>query len=167
MRPFTLAVACCCASMLAASAQQRESPPPQQPPQTERSDSSYRPELADLMGATQLRHFKLSFAGSLKNWELAGYELTQMRKSFEAAARLYPQFNDVALAKLVADVSRPALNGIDKAIAAKDGAAFSQSFKGLTEACNSCHRAASVGFIVVRVPTTSPFSNQTFAPAQK
>lgn len=163
MRPFTLAIACLCAGVLAASAQERSGPPPP----TERPNSASRPELADLMGATQLRHFKLSFAGNLKNWELAGYELAKIRKTFEDAASLYPEFNGVRLAKLVDDVSKPALSEIGKAIAAKNSAAFSKAFKDLTAACNSCHRAAKVGFIVIRVPTTSPFSNQTFAPAQK
>jgi hypothetical protein len=164
MRPFTLAAVCCCVVALTASAQERSSP---SQPQTERSSSSYRPELADLMSATQLRHFKLSFAGNLKNWQLAGFELAQMRKTFEAAAKLYPDFNGVRLAKLVEDVSKPALNEIGKAITAKDSAAFSRSFKNLTAACNSCHHAAKAGFIVIRVPTTSPFSNQTFSPAPK
>lgn len=42
------------------------------------------------MGTTQLRHFKLSFAGKLRNWELAAYELDQIKESFQDAATLYP-----------------------------------------------------------------------------
>lgn len=164
MRPFTLAAIFLCTGVLTAPAQERASP---SEPQTQRSGSAYRPELADLMSATQLRHFKLSFAGNLKNWELAGYELANIRKTLEAAANLYPEVNGVRPAKLVEDVSTPALNEIGKAITAKDSAAFSRSFKDLTAACNSCHRAAKVGFIVIRVPTTSPFSNQSFSPAPK
>jgi len=164
MRSLNLAVICWCALVLTASAQERSGP---SQPQTEPANSSYVPDLGDLMGATQLRHIKLSFAGNLKNWDLASYQVAQIRKTFEAAAKLYPIFQDVPLAKIVADVSEPALKEIDQSIKAKDSAAFLRSFRKLTEACNSCHQAAKVGFIVMRVPTASPFSNQSFPPAQK
>jgi len=39
-------------------------------------------------------------------------------------------------------------------------------FGKLTEACNHCHRSAGVGFVVIRIPTASPFSNQFFPPTQ-
>ena len=149
MRSLRFAVICWFALALTASAQERSGP---SQPQTERANCSYVPDLGDLMGATQLRHIKLSFAGNLKNWDLASYEVAQIRKSFEAAAKFYPEFQDVPLAKLVADVSEPALKEIDQSIKAKDGAAFLRSFRKLAEACNSCHQAAKVGFIVMQSP---------------
>jgi hypothetical protein len=50
---------------------------------------TYVPTLGDIMGATQLRHFKLWYAGKLRNWELASYELGQIEDSLINAARLY------------------------------------------------------------------------------
>jgi len=47
------------------------------------------PSLGDIMSATQLRHFKIWYAGKLGNWELASYELGQIKDSFSNAARLY------------------------------------------------------------------------------
>ena len=44
---------------------------------------AYVPDLGDFMGATQLRHFKLWFAGRSQNWDLARYEIEQIRKSYE------------------------------------------------------------------------------------
>ncbi len=128
------------------------------------SGPSYLPDLGDLMATMQLRHLKLAWAGDLKNWELANYELGKMRKSFAVAAKLYPVFHNVQLAKLIADVSEPALNEIDDAIKAKDHTAVTRAFKKLTDACNSCHEAAGFGFIAIHVPTTLPFSNQSFVP---
>ncbi len=128
------------------------------------SDSSYLPDLGDLMANTQLRHLKLAWAGDLQNWELANYELSKMRKSFAVAAKLYPVFQNIQLAKLIADVSEPALKEIDDSIKAKNHTAVTQGFKKLTDACNSCHKAAGFGFIAIRVPTTLPFSNQVFVP---
>jgi mono/diheme cytochrome c family protein len=150
---------------------QRTASAPEQPSssrsQMEPPNNSDTPDLGDLMGATQLRHLKLSYAGTLKNWELAKFEVREIRKSFDAAAKRFPTFQDVPLAKLVAEVSEPALKAIDQAITAKDSTAFPKSFGKLTEACNSCHQAARVGFIVIRSPTASPFSNQSFEPTKR
>lgn len=127
-------------------------------------NNSYVPDLGDIMETAQLRHFKLSYAGGAKNWTLADYELGQIRKSLLTAAALYPDSANIALAKLIKEFSEPALTQVDDAIKAQNSAAFSQAFGRLTAACNSCHRAAGYGFIVIRVPTASPFSNQLFAP---
>ena len=42
------------------------------------------------MGATQLRHFKLWYAGRFSNWDLAKYELGQIEASIQDAARYFP-----------------------------------------------------------------------------
>ena len=134
------------------------------PPAAASEPGAYVPDLGDIMETMQLRHFKLSYAGSVKNWKLADYELTEIKKSFRNAARFYPTFGNVALAKLIDDISEPALARIGDAIKAQDDAAFGRVFSQLTEACDSCHQAAGYGFITIRVPTASPFSNQSFPP---
>jgi hypothetical protein len=58
---------------------------------------------------------------------------------------------------------RPAA-ATDRAIQAKDAAKFVAAFGELTTACNVCHKSQGMGFIVIRVPTSSPFSDQSFAP---
>jgi len=123
-------------------------------------------DLADIMSATQLRHLKLSFAGAVQNWDLAKYEVGQMQRSFASAAQYYPVFGEVPVAKLIGDISEPALAEVDKAITAHDRDAFLKSFEKLTGACNACHQAAKVGFIKIQVPTASPFSNQVFSPVK-
>jgi hypothetical protein len=50
--------------------------------------------LGDIMGAAQWRHIKLWFAGKLLNWDLAAYELSQMKGSLVDAATLYPGIHD-------------------------------------------------------------------------
>jgi hypothetical protein len=39
----------------------------------------YRPPLGDIMGKIQLRHIKLWFAGKARNWELATYEVNEIK----------------------------------------------------------------------------------------
>jgi hypothetical protein len=55
-----------------------------------RSQQPYLPTLADLMGVTQLRHFKLWYAGEVDNWDLAKYELGQIQTSIQDASRDFP-----------------------------------------------------------------------------
>lgn len=138
---------------------QAQTPEPQHQP--------YIPDLSDIMETTQLRHFKLGYAGVVKNWSLANYELQQITKSFDNAARYYPKFDDVNQSKLISDISTPALKEVGDAIKARDSDVFSRAFAKLTTACNSCHRVAHVGFIVIRVPTSSPFTNQLFTPERQ
>jgi hypothetical protein len=124
----------------------------------------YLPRLGDIMGATQLRHFKLWYAGNLRNWRLANYELEQIKATFQDVMRLYPN-SPVAN---MTTMTQPA-EEIRNAIEAKDLAKFANAFEKLTSACNSCHKAAGLDFIEIRVPLTSPimtspFSNQSFPP---
>jgi hypothetical protein len=59
------------------------------------------------------------------------------------------------------------LDALDSAIKARNSARFTKSFSDLTVTCNVCHEAAHVDFIRMQIPTTSPFSDQIFAPKGK
>ncbi len=113
--------------------------------------------LADIMSGTQLRHMKLWFAGQSSNWELAAYELRQFRASLIEAASLYPGI-PVTNVTTMADP----IEAVAGAIQAKDTRAFVTAFGSLTAECNSCHQSMERGYIVIRVPTASPFSDQVF-----
>jgi hypothetical protein len=135
--------------------------------QSSQSTSAYLPKVGDIMGQMQLRHFKLGYAGSLGNWELANYEVGQIRASFDTAAKLYPILGDVPFARRLEEASVLPLTDIANAIAAKDKEDFGIAFERLTTACNTCHSAAHVGFIKMKFPTTSRnflFSDQIFPP---
>jgi hypothetical protein len=51
------------------------------------SEQRYVPRLSDIMVATQLRHFKLWYAGIVQNSPLANYELAQTDRPFPQKAR--------------------------------------------------------------------------------
>jgi hypothetical protein len=120
---------------------------------------TYRPPLGDIMGAIQLRHIKLWFAGKLGNWDLATYEVGEIKASLENAADLYRGIP----AELITNTADPIL-AIGEAVEKKDGAAFAKAYSDLTAACNACHQGIGRGFIVIQVPSASPFSDQSFAP---
>lgn len=116
------------------------------------------------MTVAQLRHFKLWYAGNIRNWALARYELNQINESIEDAKKLYPNLPTADMSSLAAPVDE-----IRNAIAAKDTAKFQKAFEKLTSGCNSCHKATDLGFIEIVVPRispmmTSPFSDQSFSP---
>lgn len=115
--------------------------------------------LADIMTAVQFRHSKLWTAGQQKNWDLAGYELELVKSSLNEAIALY---TDIPVENIT--MIDPPIKSIESAIAARSGAAFGKAFGELTTGCNSCHQSTGRGFIVMKVPTASPFGNQSFAP---
>jgi cytochrome c553 len=123
----------------------------------------YVPRLNDMMVATQLRHFKLWYAGLVQNWPLANYELAQIRNAIADTRRLYPNSGGSDMSTMM-----PPTDDLDDAIKAKDSAKFSNAFSKLTAACNSCHEATGFAFIKIREPRlspleTSPFTDESFS----
>ena len=121
------------------------------------------PRLNDMMVATQLRHFKLWYAGLVQNWPLANYELVQIRNVIADTRRLYPKSGGSDMSTMM-----PAADDLDEAIKGKDSVKFSKAFSTLTAACNSCHETAGLDFIKIREPRlspleTSPFTDESFS----
>ncbi|CAL77186.1 conserved hypothetical protein; putative signal peptide [Bradyrhizobium sp. ORS 278] len=119
----------------------------------------YLPRLGDIMNLVQVRHAKLWFAGQAKNWDLAAYELAQLKQSLADAASFYaglPVDN-------VTTLSQP-IQSISDSIAAKDGKRFASAVTELTSGCNACHATMERGFVAIRIPTDKPFGNQDFRP---
>jgi hypothetical protein len=133
--------------------------PPNQPPK-----EPYSPGLGEIMTLQQMRHSKLWFAGQARNWELAAYELDELKEGFDDAVKLFPTFKDVPVASMIGDIMKTSVADLQKAIDDKSGKGFAGAFDKLTASCNACHQAAKHGFIVIARPTTSPFTNQVFAP---
>jgi len=121
--------------------------------------TSYVPRLGDIMNAAQIRHMKLWFAGKSANWELAAYEVHQLKASIVEAASLYEGIPVTNVTTMVQPVQ-----AVVDAIEAKDGKKFAKAYGDLTSGCNACHQSIGRGFIIMRVPDVSPFSDQQFAP---
>jgi hypothetical protein len=136
-------------------------------PDAQPSTAPYTPGLGEIMTLTQMRHLKLWFAGAAKNWDLAGYELDELKEGFDDAVKYFPTRDDVPIADLIGSTVMPELPNLKRAIDAHDGAKFAAAFDKLTAACNACHQAAKHAFIVIQRPATSPYANQSFAPPKK
>jgi hypothetical protein len=125
---------------------------------------AYVPGLGELMGANQMRHAKLWFAGQAGNWPLAAYELDELKEGFDDVLTYQPHFKGKPIDTLLKPTTEPALAQLEDAIAAKDRARFEAAFDALSHACSSCHQELGYGFIAIQRPTAPPFSNQRFEP---
>ena len=118
--------------------------------------------LADLMSLAQDRHIKIWQAGKANHYALVTYEANKLSDSLYRAASLYSNI-PVPLVK-AADA---ALMRISAAADKRNGAEFQTAFRDLTTACNDCHQAAGIAFVKIKTPTSSPFTNQDFAPTKQ
>lgn len=128
------------------------------------ANAGYVPGMGEIMGATQMRHAKLWFAGKAGNWELASYELDEIEEGLADAVKYHPVFKkDAPVSAMLDKFTSPPLAELRRAVAAKDAAKFRSAFDRLTRACNACHEAAGQGFIVIKRPANLQFGNQEFA----
>jgi hypothetical protein len=124
----------------------------------------YAPGLGEFMTATQLRHAKLWFAGDANNWDLAAYEIDEIMEGLEDAEKRFPTHDGIPVAEMIKANIDPAVEELRKAVEAKSSTKFAVAFDKLSSACNTCHAGANKQFIRIRRPTSSPLSNQNFAP---
>ena len=132
--------------------------------QAERPAEAYTPGMGEIMGATQMRHVKLWFAGQAENWELADYEVDELGEGFDDIVKYHPTHKESPVAPKDAIprmVTQP-LKDLRAAIEKKDAKAFVPAYDSLTAACNNCHQATNFTFNVVQTPATNPYPNQAF-----
>jgi hypothetical protein len=125
--------------------------------QTELKDS-YKPGFGEFMGSIQVHHAKLWFAGINQNWELADFEINEIKESL---ADIKKYCTDRPETQAIDMIDEP-LESVSHALQEKNEADFKNSYIALTNSCNSCHQATKHGFNVITIPATPPFSNQAF-----
>jgi 3-oxoacyl-(acyl-carrier-protein) synthase len=126
------------------------------------SNEQYVPRLGEIMNLVQVQHAKLWFAGQAQNWELAAYELRQLRSSLADAAVFY---SGIPVSKVTTVAT--SIQSISDAVDAKDGKRFAKAVGELTDGCNACHSALQRSFVAIRIPNDKPFGNQVFQPQSR
>ena len=126
------------------------------------------PELGAQMLELQIRHARLWQAGQGRNWVLAQFQLAELREAFAGIvetngehAALQPQ----KLSEVMPALVDPALEQMQAAVDANDGAKFDASYDALTDSCNACHKAAAHDFLVIQRPRTPLLDNLRAEPA--
>src|SRR3984893_15233050 len=107
----------------------------------------YAPGLGEFMTATQLRHAKLWFAGKQNNWDLAAYEIDEIKEGMEESQKRFQTHDGIPVADMIKIIFSPAIEELEKAFGAKSSAKFTVAFDKLTSACNTCHAGANKPFI--------------------
>lgn len=126
-------------------------------------DNSYKPGFGEFMSTIQVHHEKLWFAGINQNWQLAGFEINEIKESLENVKIYCKERLETTSLSMI---DNP-LDSVNYAIDQKNLSLFENSFITLTNTCNNCHHATEYGFNVIRIPTTPLFSNQEFSPVQQ
>ena len=125
---------------------------------TQRMDSSYAPGLGEFMISIQMHHSKLWFAGKNGNWELANFELGEIREALDDINHYNkdrPEIRELPM------IYSP-LDSMRNAIFTKDPKAFNRSYIFLTNTCNNCHQVTKHGFNKIKIPDTPPVTDQVF-----
>lgn len=119
---------------------------------------TYKPGFGDFMSSIQTHHSKLWFAGQNENWKLADFEVHEIMESIEAIQKFQTGRKETEMIGMIF----PPLDSINNAIQQKNIELFKSSYILLTNTCNKCHQAVDFEFNVVKIPDSSPFSNQDF-----
>lgn len=121
--------------------------------------SAYKPGLGEFMNGIQVHHAKLWFAGQAQNWELADFEIKEIKEALDDI-RLYcadrPEVKSLPMLL-------PVVDSLSSIISRHDTAGFHKQFTALTITCNNCHQVTDHGFNKIIIPTTPPLSNQDFS----
>src|SRR3954468_13532403 len=147
LRSICVALALVLPIGLLAHAQGNDKQEKQEKKDAEPAAKTYVPGIEQFMNIIQTEHAKLWFAASARNWELAAYQLGEIKEIMSDVEDLYPKFKDLSLGKMLDDVITGPIAEAEKALDAKDFAKFSAGYGKLTGACNACHQATGNGFI--------------------
>ncbi len=101
-----------------------------------------------------------------RNWELAAYQLGEIKEIMSDVEDLYPTFKNLPLGQMLDNVITGPIVELEKALDAKDFGKFAAAYGKLTEACNACHQATGNGFLVIQRPANPGVPQPGFQAAQ-
>jgi hypothetical protein len=118
------------------------------------------PGLGEYMTTIQLHAGKLWFAAKAANWDLAQYELDELKETMEAAKAINAEKNGIKISNVLDSVLQTQVADLDKSIKGKRPTEFQKSYDDTLSACNGCHTEAGFKFIRIIRPIAPPVANQ-------
>jgi hypothetical protein len=125
------------------------------------------PGLGEYMTTIQLHAGKLWFAAKAANWELAEYELDELKETMEVVKKLNIEKNGVKISNVMDGVLQTQISQLEKSIKQKNYADFQKSYDETLSACNGCHRESDHKFIHILRPSAPPVTNQQWETSPK
>ena len=124
-----------------------------------------QPGLGVIMQEIGRRFTAIFYAARAGNWDLANYELKELREAQEVGEITRPKRKDALISFeesfLGSDID-PTEGTLQDAINKKNFIAFNKSFKLAIGGCNGCHDATGFSFIKYRLPAKSELPLQFF-----
>jgi hypothetical protein len=118
------------------------------------------PGLGEYMTTIQLHAGKLWFAAKAANWELAQYELDELKETMEAAKSLNAEKGGVKISSVLDAVLQTQVAQLAESIKRKSSTEFQKSYDETLSACNGCHTESGHKFISIVRPSAPPVTNQ-------
>ena len=113
--------------------------------------ASMQPGLNRLMPEISERYWILYYAAKGGNWALAHYELRSVRNLFKMGAQTRPK-----MASYLEAFDTGHLGALERAIEAKDWAAFDKAYHDSITVLNKMHEVTDHGYIVWKLPEEPP-----------
>jgi hypothetical protein len=110
----------------------------------------------------QVHQNKLWFAGAAGNWDLARFYLDKIEEDAKPLIGTATMVGSTDVSQIMETTLPPLLDALRTAAADRDGAAFAARYLDLVQGCNSCHRSAGHGYIVIQRPVQPFMDNQKF-----
>lgn len=129
-----------------------------------------QPGLGVIMQEIGRRFTAIFYAARGGNWDLANYELNELREAQEVAETTRPNRKDALVSfedSFLGSSENPQEGTLQDAINKKNFLAFNKSFKSATTGCNGCHQSTGFSFIKYRLPKSSELPLQFFLEEQK
>jgi hypothetical protein len=124
--------------------------------------SAYHPELGEQMLGIQIRHARLWFAGEAQNWNLAAFELQELKEAFDAVVEQNPEhaiFQPQRLADILPAMTKGPITALRDSIDHSSKPEFEKAFDALSAGCTGCHHIAGNDFLVIQRPSTPLLDN--------
>lgn len=105
--------------------------------------------LGDAMDETGMRFNRVGRAVLAGRWELATYDLAEMKEIFEDDLANSSWHGKPELSQLAQRFRADQLKALDAALRAHDRDASARAVAGAARACNECHQKADMAYIEI------------------
>lgn len=112
-------------------------------------------DLVGAMAALQRWTDKLGRAGAEANWEVADFYLHELEETAQALIAARVVYREQPVGHYTAAMLGPAVEAVENAVKAGDGALFRERYATLVKTCNACHEVTGFGHLVMTEPDMS------------
>ncbi len=129
-----------------------------------------QPGLGVIMQEIGRRFTAIYFACRAGNWDLANYELKELREAQEVGEITRPKRKEALISfeeEFLGSAENPKEGTLQDAINKKNFLVFNRSFKSAIGGCNDCHKSTGFSYIKYKLPKSSELPLEFFLEKEK